>query len=478
MDLRAILIGTVFAAMWSSAFATARVIVAHAPPLGALSVRFLISGLLAVLVARALGQTWRLTGGQARAVILFGLCQNALYLGLNFVAMQWVEASLAVIIAASMPLMVAALGWFVWRERIAPLGIAGLVAGLLGVGLIMGTRLSGGADPLGITLCLMGALALAVATLTLRGASSGGNVLMVVGLQMLVGSVALGVVSAVLETHSVTVTPAFLAAFAYQIFIPGLAATLLWFALVGRIGTTRAAAFHFLNPFFGVAIAAVLLGEAVGMLDAVGVAVTLLFGMFALSTLPFQLFPDIERPQIGIQTGWRSATPREVEQQIVEPEEQVLQGISGLKEMQSFVGAGGAYINLTFEIGTDMRQTLVDVIGRINRIPSLPADSERPVVLLANTPGFERVAAVPCSCNFFPATRGRSKATSLSCARRSCRGSRPFRGWAASSSASQVRRKSCRSCSTRCARRRLAFRFRGSQQRSAVRTTCPAGRWT
>ena len=118
---------------------------------------------------------------------------------------------------------------------------------------------------------------------------------------------------------------------------------------------------------------------------AVGVAVTILFGVFALTSLPVQLFPDIEQPQIGIQTGWRSATPREVEQQIVEPEEQVLQGISGLKEMSSFVGPGGSYINLTFEIGTNMRETLVDVIGRINRIPSLPADSERPVVLLANT---------------------------------------------------------------------------------------------
>ncbi len=275
MDVRALLIGTVFAAMWSSAFATARVIVAHAPPLGTLSVRFLISGLLAVLVARALGQTWRLTSGQARAVILFGICQNALYLGLNFVAMQWVEASLAVIIAASMPLMVAALGWLVWRERIAPLGIVGLVVGLLGVGLIMGTRLSGGADALGIVLCILGALALAVATLTLRGAASGGNLLMIVGLQMLVGSLALGVVSAVTETHTVTWSPAFLAAFAYQIFIPGLAATLLWFALVGRIGATRAATFHFLNPFFGVAIAAALLGEAVGPLDAVGVAITM-----------------------------------------------------------------------------------------------------------------------------------------------------------------------------------------------------------
>ena len=275
MDLRAILIGTVFAAMWSSAFATARVIVAHAPPLGALSVRFLISGLLAVLVARALGQTWRLAPGQARAVILFGLCQNALYLGLNFIAMRSVEASLAVIIAASMPLMVAALSWVVWRERIVPLGVAGLLAGLLGVGLIMGTRLSGGADPLGVGLCLLGALALAVATLTVRGAASGGNLLMVVGLQMLVGSVALGAVSAVTETHSVTFTPEFLAAFAYQIFIPGLAATLLWFSLVGRIGSTRASTFHFLNPFFGVVIAAALLGEAIRPLDILGVAITM-----------------------------------------------------------------------------------------------------------------------------------------------------------------------------------------------------------
>jgi drug/metabolite transporter (DMT)-like permease len=261
--------------MWSSAFATARVIVAHAPPLASLSLRFLISGLIAVIVARALGQTWRLQPQQARAVILFGLCQNALYLGLNFIAMQWVEASLAAIIAASMPLIAATLAWVVFRERVAPLGILGLVMGFAGVGLIMGTRLSGGADPLGVLLCLIGAAALAVATLTVRGASSGGNLLMVVGLQMLVGSVTLGTISAMFETVSVTVTPAFLAAFAYQILVPGLAATLIWFALVGRIGSTRAATFHFLNPFFGVAIAAALLGEAIRPLDILGVLIAM-----------------------------------------------------------------------------------------------------------------------------------------------------------------------------------------------------------
>jgi drug/metabolite transporter (DMT)-like permease len=275
MDLRALILGTLFAAMWSSAFATARVIVAHVPPLAALSVRFLISGLIAVLIARALGQTWRLAPSQARAVILFGLCQNALYLGLNFIAMQWVEASLAAIIAASMPLMAATLSWIVFRERVAPLGVAGLAAGFAGVGLIMGTRLSGGADPLGVALCTGGALALAIATLTVRGASTGGNLLMVVGLQMLVGSVTLGIVSATTETLAVTVTPTFLAAFAYQIVVPGLAATLIWFALVGRIGSTRAATFHFLNPFFGVAIAAALLGEAIRPLDLMGVVIAM-----------------------------------------------------------------------------------------------------------------------------------------------------------------------------------------------------------
>ena len=275
MDLRALFLGTVFAAMWSSAFATARIIVAHAPPLAALSVRFLISGLVAVLIARALGQSWRLPPAQARAVILFGLCQNAAYLGLNFVAMQWVQASLAAIIAASMPLIAAALGWLAFRDRIPPLGVLGLVTGLAGVGLIMGTRLSGGADPVGIALCLGGALALAIATLTVKGASSGGNLLMVVGLQMLVGAVALGAISAMTETLSVRWSPAFVAAFFYQIAIPGLAATLIWFLLVGRIGSTRAATFHFLNPFFGVAIAAALLGEQVRALDILGVAIAM-----------------------------------------------------------------------------------------------------------------------------------------------------------------------------------------------------------
>ncbi|EKD61217.1 MAG: hypothetical protein ACD_54C00342G0003 [uncultured bacterium] len=273
MDVRAIFMGLAFSLMWSSAFATARIIVAAAPPLAVLSLRFLISGLIAVLVAQALGQSWRLSGPQARSVVIFGLCQNALYLGMNFIALQWVEASLASIIASSMPLIVALLGWGVRGEKVSLTGLLGLFMGFGGVALIMGGRVSGGADPVGVLLCLAGASALAVATMTVRAALTGGNLLMIVGLQMLVGSLALGIVSAGTETHLVHFSPALILAFFYQVFVPGLAATVLWFALVGRVGAVKASAFHFLNPFFGVLIAALLLGEHVGLLDMIGVAI-------------------------------------------------------------------------------------------------------------------------------------------------------------------------------------------------------------
>jgi drug/metabolite transporter (DMT)-like permease len=273
MDIRAIGLGLAFALMWSSAFTSARIIVADATPLAALSMRYLVSGIIGVIIARALGQNWHLSKQQWRATISFGILQNAVYLGLFFIAMQTIEASLAAIIASTMPLMVAMTAWAFMGDRLSPLGIIGLIVGIAGVGLIMGTRLSDGVDLWGVGICFIGVLALTVATLTVRGATAGGNLFMVVGLQMLVGCVALTIAMLLFETPQVTLSWPLVIAFTYTCLVPGLAATWIWFLLVGRIGATRAATFHFLNPFFGVVIAAVLLGEALGLRDVIGVAV-------------------------------------------------------------------------------------------------------------------------------------------------------------------------------------------------------------
>lgn len=257
-------------------------IVLQAPPLLSLSLRFAFSGLIALAIARLMGQTWRgLSKGQWRAVVIFGLCQNALYLGLNWVAMQQIEAGLASIIAATMPLMVAALGWLIAGERLRPMGLFGLALGFAGVAIIMGSRLQGGSDPTSILISFAGAFALAVATLTVRGASAGGNLMMIVGLQMMVGAAALAVVAPFLEDWQVTLNPPLIAAFIYTMLVPGVVATWIWFLLVGRIGAVRAATFHFLSPFFGVTIGALLLNETLGSADIIGVAI-IMVGILAV----------------------------------------------------------------------------------------------------------------------------------------------------------------------------------------------------
>ncbi|HQY35404.1 MAG TPA: efflux RND transporter permease subunit [Pseudomonadota bacterium] len=115
---------------------------------------------------------------------------------------------------------------------------------------------------------------------------------------------------------------------------------------------------------------------------AVAVALVVVFGLLAMTRLPLQLFPDIDQPQMSVVTNWRAASPSEIESEILEPQEEVLQGLNGLERIDGNANAGSSWVNLTFAVGTDMKSTLVDVIGRLNRLPTLPADADPPVVQL------------------------------------------------------------------------------------------------
>ncbi len=118
----------------------------------------------------------------------------------------------------------------------------------------------------------------------------------------------------------------------------------------------------------------------------IGVAVVaifvLLLGLLSLSHLPLQLFPDIKRPELQIQTGWRTASPEEVESELLEPLENVMQGLPGVEEIEGNAQVGGANLNLRFALGTDMKNALVEAIGRLDRLPPLPRDADRPQISL------------------------------------------------------------------------------------------------
>ena len=274
LDPIGVVMGIGFALMWSSAFSAVKLALDDAPPFLLLTFRFLVAGTIAVIIALALGQRLPGQGRQWFAILVLGLCQNSLYLGLNFKAMTMIPAGLAAIIASSVPLIVALFSRFLLGERLSWLGHLGLAIGFAGVLLIMTTRISSGDSAFGLVLCVIGAAALASATLIVRGVDLGAGLLMVVGLQMLVGSASLAPVVYLLEDPTgVRLTTSLVAAFIYITLVPGVIATLVWFHLVRRVGATQAAAYHFLNPAFGVIIAGLLLAENISLLDGFGVAI-------------------------------------------------------------------------------------------------------------------------------------------------------------------------------------------------------------
>ncbi|RDV28895.1 AcrB/AcrD/AcrF family protein [Alteromonas aestuariivivens] len=129
--------------------------------------------------------------------------------------------------------------------------------------------------------------------------------------------------------------------------------------------------------------------SAIRNVSAVTIVVALVaaLGLHSLFKLPVQLFPDIERPTISIQTFWRAASPLEIESEILEPQEEVLQGLPGLRSMNAWANQGNAWINLEFGLETDMQKTLIEVISRMNRVPPLPRDALSPSIMMGGWGG-------------------------------------------------------------------------------------------
>jgi HAE1 family hydrophobic/amphiphilic exporter-1 len=118
---------------------------------------------------------------------------------------------------------------------------------------------------------------------------------------------------------------------------------------------------------------------------AVGVILTLLFGVIALRAVPIQLTPDVERPVVTVRTEWPGRSPEEVEESILLKQEQKLKTLQGLYKMVSRAELGRADITLEFTVGFDVSRALLEVANRLDEVPAYPEDVDRPVVRASDT---------------------------------------------------------------------------------------------
>jgi HAE1 family hydrophobic/amphiphilic exporter-1 len=120
---------------------------------------------------------------------------------------------------------------------------------------------------------------------------------------------------------------------------------------------------------------------------SVVVILIIMFGEIARRTMPMQLTPEVETPQLNIETAWSGASPEEIESEIIQPQEEQLQSVEGLSKMVSESMDSRGRITLEFSVGTDMREALLMTNTRLQQVRSYPENVDKPVITTASGTG-------------------------------------------------------------------------------------------
>ena len=113
---------------------------------------------------------------------------------------------------------------------------------------------------------------------------------------------------------------------------------------------------------------------------AVGVIITIMFGLIGIQKLPMQLTPDVEIPLITVNTSWYGATPYEIEKEIIEKQEKVLKGLQGLTKMESSSYNGFGTVTLSFKIGINLDDALLRVSNKMSEVGNYPENVTKPTI--------------------------------------------------------------------------------------------------
>ncbi len=106
-----------------------------------------------------------------------------------------------------------------------------------------------------------------------------------------------------------------------------------------------------------------------------------IFGLFSLSRLPVDLYPDIETNTIMVLTSYPGASASDIETNVSRPLENTLNTVSNLKHITSRSSENLSLIQLEFEYGNDIDVITNDVRDKLDMIQSqLPDNAETPII--------------------------------------------------------------------------------------------------
>ena len=114
-------------------------------------------------------------------------------------------------------------------------------------------------------------------------------------------------------------------------------------------------------------------------------AATIVFGGVALSRIGISQFPDVDSPTINVSVTWEGAAPEVMEHDVVEPLEEAVMQVEGVKSLTSSSRQGSANITIELDINRNIDLALQDTQTKVSQAQRrLPRDIDPPVVSKSN----------------------------------------------------------------------------------------------
>ncbi|WP_440007744.1 DMT family transporter [Halomicrococcus sp. SG-WS-1] len=286
---RNVVLFVLLAAAWGSAFMAIKAGLAYFPPVLFAAVRYDVAGVLMLAYAAYATERWRpRTGDEWRLVLVGGALMIAGYHAFLFVGETETTSAVAAIVVSLSPILTTGFARVLLpSERLTPVGIAGLLLGLVGVAILS----LGKPHPEGLVtpgfvgklLVLAAAVSFALGSVLTRRIDADLPIETMEAWSMVLGALMMHAVSLARPAESLAAvewTPEGIAALAYLSLVASALGFLVYFDLLARLGPIEINLVSYVAPVFAALSGWLFLDERVTLATVVGFLV--IFAGFCL----------------------------------------------------------------------------------------------------------------------------------------------------------------------------------------------------
>jgi drug/metabolite transporter (DMT)-like permease len=252
---------------WGLNWPVTKKLLSELPPLSMRGLSGVIGAFLLAGVAVVIGQSLKVPRAQWPRLVLLSALNVTSWMALMGLALTYLPASEAAVIAYTMPVWAAALAWPILGERWSLLRVVAMAMALAGLIALMGGKgVSTTSQTLpGIALALWGAFNFALGTVFAKRFPLQLAPVTSAVWQVGIGCLPVALAGLAIETpHFANLTSWGWVLFGYSIVVQFCIAYLCWFAALQRLPASVAAIGTLLVPVIGVLASAFALGEPLG----------------------------------------------------------------------------------------------------------------------------------------------------------------------------------------------------------------------